>query len=229
MPYRKSLYRKDFEDRVLSLKAEATKANGFGADFHGARDMVFQCAIFQTSAAIETYLKLIIESWIQQLKINGLGASLPPLVRGRIAAQRLLSPFETYVAKREEGPIYNYLASQADIWQIMIGNPLIPPWLTGKEIHDGRAYPSNKNLKLLFIRFGIDNIHNELSKILKRDIDTLIEGFQSVRTAIAHSAPPDITLKDVRRLLGDMLALVRALDRVVYRHVWRHGGDVCWK
>lgn len=229
MPYKKSLYRKDFEERVRLLKAEAKKADGLGTGLHDARDMVFQCAIFQTSAALETYLKMIIESWFQQLKANGLGASLPASVRGRIAAQRLLPPFEAYVAKKEEGPIYNYLAAQADVWQIMTGNPLIPQHITGREIHDGRAYPSNKNLKLLFIRVGIQNIHNELAKILKRDIETLVEGFQSVRTAIAHSAPPNITLKDVRRLLGDIIDLVRALDRVVYRHVSRHGGETCWK
>lgn len=205
MPYRKSSYRIDFEKRVSSLKLESSKANAFGVALHDARDMVFQCAIFQTSAALETYLKLIIESWFQQLKANGLGASLPASVRGRIAAQRLLQPFETYVAKREEGPIYSYLANQGDIWQVMIGNPQIPPRITGKEIHDGRAYPSNKNLKNLFIRVGIQNIHDELARILRRDIDTLIEGFQSVRTAIAHSAPPDITLKDVKRLLGRRL------------------------
>ena len=166
MPYRKSSYRRDFEDRVHLLKAEAAKANSFGVDLHDARDMVFQCAIFQTSAALETYLKLIIESWFQQLKINGLGAFIPASVRGRIATQRLLPPFETYVAKKEEGSIYNYLANQADIWQIMIGNPQIPTRFTGKEIHDGRAYPSNKNLKLLFIRVGIQNIHDELARIL---------------------------------------------------------------
>lgn len=229
MPYRKSVYRADFEARIRSLKAEAIKAERFPVELHDIRDMVFQCAIFQTSAALETYLKLIIESWFQQIKINSLGTVLPPAVRGRLATYRLVSQFEAFVAKRDEELMYTYLAGQADLWQIMAGGSAIPPKLTGKEIHDGRAYPSGKNIKTLFIRIGIKNIHDELAKILKRDIDAMVEGFQSIRTAIAHSAPPSITAKDVKRLLTDMDSLVRAFDRVFYRHVSKHGGDVCWK
>ncbi len=189
--------------------------------------MTFQCAIFQTSAALESYLKLIIESWFQQLKTNKLGSVLPSTVRGRIAADRLVPQFESYIASRDEGAIYTYLGGQIDLWSVMVGGAEIPPYLTGKHLHDGRAYPSNKNLKRLFLRLGIPSVHGEIAKLLKRDVDAMIEGFQSVRTAIAHSAPPSITIKDVKRLLHDMKSLVRAIDRVFFRHVVQHGGIGC--
>lgn len=229
MSYSKSSYRKDFEARIKTLKTEAAKAHGLPVPHHDIRDMVFQCAVFQTSAAMETYLRLSVESWFQQVKQNSLGASLPDNLRGHLAARIFSGAFEKYVATREENPLHKTLGSEKKFWDVMTGSPNIPAYISGKEVHDGAAYPSYKNLHRLFSRLGVPNIHDQLAAILQRDIETMIEGFQSVRTALAHSAPPTITLKDVRKLLSDMSDLVRAVDRVLYRQVMNHGGAACWK
>ena len=229
MPYSRSQYRKDFEERVTFLVGEAAKAQKLASALHDIRDMTFQCAVFQTSAALETFLRLSVEGWVQQLKLNAASAALPPSVRGRIAAKRLHPQFERYLLRRDESKIHYYLGSQSDLWSLMIGVGAIPPFIRGEEIHEDCSYPSAKNLTRLFARIGISNVQVEIAKILQRDVEAMIEGFQSVRTALAHAAPPSITLKDVRRLLGDMAALVRAMDRVLYKHVAKYGGTVCWK
>ncbi len=229
MAYSRSVYRKDFEQRLSTLRSESRKASRLPSSYHNVRDMVFQCAIFQTSAAIESYLKLIIESWFQEIKVHSLGGSLPDNVRGYLAVKKFGGAFERYMATREEIPIASMLGSEKVFWSVMTGEAAIPIHIKGSDVHDGTSYPSYKNIQKLFARFGIVNIHDRIAKILRRDVETMIEGFQSIRTALAHAAPPVITITDVRDRLSDMADLVRALDRILYQLINLHGGSACWK
>lgn len=229
MSYSKSAYRTDFDERLRSLRREANRASRLRPPLHDLRDMVFQCAIFQTSAAVESYLKLAIESWFQEIKVLARGDRLPRNVRGYFAARKLSGPFERYVSTRDEIPLAASLAQETTFWPMMMGSATIPPYVDGKDLHAGTAYPSFKNLKRLFQRIGIQNIHGDVAAILQRDVENMIESFQGVRTALAHASPPVITVQDVREKLDDMSELVRAIDRVFYRHVLAHGGSDCWK
>jgi hypothetical protein len=56
----------------------------------------------------------------------------------------------------------------------------------------------------------------------------MIEGFQSVRTALAHSSPPAITFKDVTERIEEMRVLVGGIDRLFFSHVVKNGGVSCW-
>jgi hypothetical protein len=229
LTYSRSVYRKDFEIRLSLLKSEARKASKLPKNHQDIRDMVYQCAIFQTSAAIESYLKLIIESWFQEIKIRSLGASIPDNVRGHLAVKKFGGAFEKYMATRDEANIVGTLGSEKKFWSVMMGAADIPHYIKGADLHDGTAYPSYKNIQKLFSRLGVSNIHGQIAAILKRDVETMIESFQSIRTALAHAAPPNITLDDVRNRLSDMADLVRALDRIFYRLINAHGGTTCWK
>jgi hypothetical protein len=191
--------------------------------------MVFQCAVFQTSAALESYLKLIVESWFQELKTRSLGAAIPDNTRGHFALRQFAGVFERFVATRDEVPIAATLGSERAFWPIMTGADAVPAFIKGADVHDGTAYPSYKNLQKLFTRLGLPKIQNRIAAILGRDVEVMIENFQSIRTALAHAAPPTITINDVRSRLADMAALVRALDRILYGHILTHGGADCWK
>jgi hypothetical protein len=229
MAYSRSVYRKDFETRLSALKTEARKANRFPATHHDIRDMVFQCAIFQTSAAIESYLKLIVESWFQEIKNRSLGGALPDNVRGHLALRKFGGAFERYVATRDEVAIAATLGGEKAFWPVMTGAAALPTYIKGADVHDGAAYPSYRKIHKLFCRFGVPNIHDRIASILRRDVETMIESFQSIRTALAHAAPPVITIADVRDRLTDMADLVRALDRIFHQLINSHGGPVCWK
>lgn len=229
MAYSRSIYRKDFENRLLTLKSDSRKASMLPNSYHDVRDMVFQCAIFQTSAAVESYLKLIIESWFQEIKVRSLGSSLPDNVRGYLAIKKFGGVFERYMANKEEIPIASTLGREKVFWSVMTGAASIPTYIKGSDIHAGTAYPSYENIHKLFARFGIMNVHDRVAAVLRRDVETMIEAFQSIRTALAHAAPPAITLADVRDRLSDMADLVRALDRILYQLVISHGGADCWK
>lgn len=229
MAYSRSIYRNDFQARIDLLLSASRKANRLPVLYHDTRDMVFQCAIFQTSAALESYLRLIVESWFQEIKGRSLGASLPDNVRGYLALRRFGSAFERYLVTKDDITISSHLGKEKSFWSLMTGAAVIPSHIRGADIYDGAAYPSYKNIKKLFARFGVPNVHDRISIILKRDVETMIESFQSIRTALAHAAPPVVTIADVRDRLSDMSDLVRALDRIMHQLVNLHGGSVCWK
>lgn len=233
MHYRRSAFRADFEERVKGLREKSRKANTLPrslADQNLAevRDMVFQCTIFQTSAALEIYLKLVIESWAQAVRQHGKGQHLPADVRASFARRRLIPYFKRFAFLEEEGVLHNSIISETDLWSFLNGSQDIPAFFDGRAIHETCAYPSYKNLKRLFARVGIPDIEAKLGRILRRDVEALIVAFQDIRTALAHAAPPRITLKDVRNRLDDQIKLVSAIDRILFIHVSNHGGLECW-
>lgn len=233
MPYRRSAFRVEFEARVNELLTQARKAQSLPRELGdqnlaGVRDMVFQCAIFQTSAALETYLKLIIESWTQALRRNAKGEHLPEAIKASFARRRLAPHFKRFAFSEEEGALHQSINAEADLWSFLSGTPHLPAFFDGRALHEACAYPSFKNLKKLFARLGVLDVDARLSRVLRRDVETLVAAFQDIRTALAHAAPPSITIKDVRDRLGDQLRLVAALDRVMFSHISVHGGPECW-
>lgn len=228
MPYYKSSHRKTFEARVIELDRQAKLANRLPRRQHAIRDMAFQCAIFLTSAALETYVKLLIESWIFSLCDKDFGDKIPDSTRGFIAVHYFRRHFEKFSYSRDEGEVTREVLREHTQWPFFNKPMPLPRYFDGKILSNEVSYPSQRNLKKLFGRVGISDFEDRLSRTLKRDVDLLISGFQDVRTAIAHSSPPELTLRDVRDLLSDMLQLVRAIDRIFYQHVSKHGGVECW-
>ncbi|RYZ65603.1 MAG: hypothetical protein EOP09_13995, partial [Proteobacteria bacterium] len=111
--------------------------------------------------------------------------------------------FNKYAYTNDERALYSHIEGEVELWPMMSGAAALPGYFEGKALHDGSSYPSGKNLKKVFARVGIDNMLDRISSNLGRDAEVLIEGFQSVRTALAHSSPPALTVADVEALLED--------------------------
>jgi hypothetical protein len=172
------------------------------------RDLVFQCAIFQTSAATETYLRLVVESWAQKFKANKKGKLISPSTRAYFAQKQLDPHFAKYRMDGDEKNLAAALKQKDDLWPLMIGTDELPLFFSGSALHDKSSYPSSRNIRRLFARLGIDDMIGKLNANLGRDVEVLIEAFQSIRTALAHSSPPSITILDVEDRLADAKALV---------------------
>lgn len=228
MPYTRSAHRVAHNDRVSFLLKKARRAQRLRASDSDIRDLVFQCSVFLASAATETYVRLLIESWVQKVRTQNLGTQTPVSARAYIATKRLAGAFAKHAYTNDERALYEHIGTEMDLWRMMAGAPALPGYFDGKALHDGSSYPSGKNIKKLFARAGINNMLDRISSNLGRDAEVLIEGFQSVRTALAHSSPPALTIVDVEDLLSDNKALVGAIDRIFFSHVNRHGGALCW-
>jgi hypothetical protein len=210
------------------LHGDAKRANELDVGLHGIRDMAFQCAIFQTSAALESYLKLSIEGWAQALKTRSFGNRLPIASRGYLAAMKFQPHFQRFAFENDETRLISDLPNEHNRWPILDGPAALPTWFDGKLLHEGSAYPSFKNLKRLFYRLGVSDFDAQLGERLQRDVELMIKSFQDIRTALAHAAPPTITFDDVSARIKDMCSLVAAIDRILYSHIIKHGGADCW-
>jgi len=157
-----------------------------------------------------------------------MGASVPIEARALFARKRLNPYFRKFAFVEEESALHKSIAEEADLWSFLVGGPSLPPFFDGRAIHEACAYPSFKNIKRLFGRVGIVDIEARLNRALRGDLETLVGNFQDLRTALAHSAPPSITMKDVRDRLKDQVKLVSAIDKILHSHIMNHGGPACW-
>jgi hypothetical protein len=228
MAYRRSLYRNSFDNQAKELLLKARGAQKLTKLYPELRDSVFQCAILLVVAALETYIKLIVESWVQNIKTLNLGHITPADARAFVASKKLERKFALFQYNGDERALYTSLLSESELWPFLNGDSKLPAFFQGKVLHEGAAYLSSKNMKKLFGRLGINDMIARLSRSLSRDVEVLIDSIQGIRTALAHSSPPPLTIADVERILADCTSLVGAIDRVFYAHVMKHGGQDCW-
>jgi hypothetical protein len=182
------------------------------------------------SAAMETYVKLVLESWAFRLKTNGKSAAeVPSRVRAHTVATRVSSYFSRFSYTGDERELNRALESDTDLWRFLCGLDAVPASFGSEILLRDSKYPSIRNLKRLFARIGIDNIFDRLGSVCKMDAELKIESFQSVRTALAHEAPPNVTLTDVRSYGSDMITIVGGIDRIVCQHLSKISGSDCWR
>ncbi|WP_435655457.1 HEPN domain-containing protein [Brucella pituitosa] len=183
------------------------------------RDLAFQCSILQTSAAIEEYIKAVFEAWAFKIRTMNHAQSnaIPMRTRVAVAKSRLTQHFSTLAYTGDEGRFLRTIERDADLWPFLQGSGQIPMTFDGGVVFAEKKYPSPKNMKVIFSRLGIDNIFDLVSARIKADAEFRLESFNSVRTALAHSNPPQLTYIDVRRNIKDVQQLISAIDRILHK------------
>ncbi|MCU7554664.1 HEPN domain-containing protein [Alteromonas sp. ASW11-19] len=233
MPYKKSFSRKEFDSAARGLTRSAKyvslKKNKVPNE---VAQCVYRNLVFQTSAALEQYVKTVLDDWVYLLKINDKKAfNLPENLISLIRIKKLTPTFQGYIsrAKGEKETIKNLseinalnecFLDHADVNSIMdVGNLI-----------DDKKYPSKSNLIDLFYRFGILNIFDECGRKGKRDFKSILNSFSDVRTQISHEHPiPDLTHSDVKKHSENISRFVHSIDKVLYSKVVSVSGEECWK
>ena len=226
--YRCSAARNEALERLTDLKAGATAASKRSIPLQ-VREMTFQSAIFQASSTLEEYLKQIFDHWLYELKRNGLtGGNIPSRARFSYFGRELSKAFSWYVYAGDEKDLATKLEEKSNIIEFAMGNSGVLPYLTGEFAYKDRKYPSPQNIKSLYSRIGCDNIFDRLSREMKSDAHLKLQGFNDIRSSIAHGTPPDLTLLDVRRNLGDVALFIKSLDKINHREFSKHFGGGVW-
>lgn len=191
--------------------------------------MIFQAAIFQTSAAIEDYLKSMFDDWVFNAKRLALNSSTIPMrVRSSMAAQIIAKPIYRFAADNDEAELLRRLEQQGALWDLLHGGAAIPAYVEGSHVYKDRKYPSPKNIKVLFFRLGVDDVFGRASHILGQDAEMRLVSFNSVRTALAHAQPPQLTYLDVKRNIVSVQSVIRAFDRIAHKALTSHLGQPAW-
>lgn len=229
MPYKISPHRSDFNSRTSALKASAYRAHSSKVITADVRDLVYQASILQSSAAIEDYVKSMFDSWAFKTKnLGGLGSAVPMRTRASMARERLAPAFFQFAHTNDEIHLLKRLEGESLLWDLLEGTKVIPAHFDGSSVYRERKYPSPKNINVLFARIGIDGVFGKVSGILKSDAELRLEAFNSLRTALAHAHPPQLTYLDVKRNVENLQGLVRAFDRIAFGVLTQHMGQPAW-
>ncbi len=230
MLYAESIARKEFflrTEGILKICQNATpKSIGVPSP---DIELLYQAAIFKTSAFIEEYLKDIISDWFHGAAINGFtAASLPDDLKWFSIVKAHMKEYEQFFFSKDEKRLISGIKNTSQNQLLADASPL-SGLINPDTILSGRKYPSTKNIKRLFARIGIDDIFKLIDRREHRAFEPIIQSFLDVRQAIAHQNPPELTLTDVVSQISNVHSFIAAIDRELFVHVTRCHGNICWK
>jgi hypothetical protein len=146
------------------------------------------------------------------------------------AGKRQLSAFKRYAFGGDESKFIKNLVSNTHLPALFDGNSKVIDLIGLSEHVRDRKYPSVKNMKAIFARFGVNDIFKTIQIKGKKDFKKVLESFADKRTEIAHQHPsPDLTYQDVKDNLEAIKHLINYLDRVLYSHICAVSGEDCWR
>jgi len=230
MPYSKSRARKEFEIESNKLVKLAKKVSYKSSPLtYDHKQLINQSCIFLLSARIEDYTKNLIEDLIYSYRTKGaILKNIPKNTRTKTLLDKQVNYFRTYYNSSDERALLKSISIDNASYQIIDDNIPFALQIHPTNIIGTNKYPSIKNLKILYHRLGINDIITELHRKAKKDIQTTIESFLSLREAIAHQGAPSITFGDIERHFKNINGTINYLDRVVYSHIKKESGEIYW-
>lgn len=232
MPYVKSISRKEFDktvdDFLLQIKTASLRKNRIPSDII---QCVFRNSIFQSSAALEEYIRSVLEDWIHLMHIRNKSlANVPKELIMLAAGNMQKQAFQNYLLTNDESKFITALSSLNDFEKFFVNSGPVKDVIHQTAHIRDRKYPSKKNISTLFKRFGINDIFKAIQIKGRKDYLSILESFSDIRTEIAHQHPtPNLSLPDLQKVLCDIKLFVAIIDKVLYKHVVRTSGQDCWK
>lgn len=230
MSYIKSRARKEFENEANKLLKLAKKVSYKSSPLtYDHQLLINQSCIFLLSARIEDYTKNIVEDLMYSYKSKG--ASLRQVhktTRTKTLLDSQVAYFRSYYNSSDERNLLRSISIDCSFYKILDDAQPFVTQIKANNIIGTNKYPSIKNLKILYHRLGINDITVELNRKAKKDIQTSIESFLSLRESIAHQGAPAVTYIDVERHFKNIQEALNYLDRILYSHIRTTSGEIFW-
>jgi len=217
-----------FYCNVEEIQANIKDANGSGCT-NDTKQMIFRAAIVECSAALEEYVEQISGMWIKKLEEReAKNCSLPWELRHFILGSISKHSYAEYLLYKDEAKFIKSLKEHKTNILDDSAN-IIANHVVSCAIADSK-YPSPGNLKKVFLRFGIDNLYDRISGVLKADARFLLQSLMDIRCSVAHSYPSgqQFTFNDVVAHLDNTKRFVGALDKVLFAYFSNFATSDCW-
>lgn len=232
MAYSKSKARSSLENNLNGIVARTRLAEAKAIPVD-VREYVIAASIFLSHAELENYIADVFSLVAKGAVATYMtGSPMPKELRAHLflTKSNLKHAIGKHLAGSAERELIKSVRSALEGEAVkLISTPATPPLVSGKDIYGTIKYPSEDNIKKLFFRLGVDNIFNELGRILKQDAAALLESLGSLRTQLAHTGVlPGISAKDIRNKIGDILRFAAALDRSLYSFLCRTYSQQYW-
>ncbi|NMZ63013.1 hypothetical protein HBN99_01605 [Pseudomonas oryzihabitans] len=232
MTYKKSIARHTAEKEFIEVK-NRIRLSQSKAIQPAVREYVVAAAVFLAHSTLENYISDLF-SGIAKAFHSSLteGKQLPEFVKSHLFIENLnkakIYSFGISAIGEQEmlSAISESLRGRAGS---LLDSNRQKYAFTGKDLYTNHKYPSEKNLKKIFQRIGINNFFQEINAILKRDSLSLLESLGSLRTSLAHTGQlTGISPSDVIEKISDIGKLIGAIDRRTYKLIASTYGRDCW-
>lgn len=193
------------------------------------KQMIYSAAVIECSATLECYIEDVLSQWIVKAENLQITADkLPKPLLLYLLGKSFSSPVAALIASHDEEKFISLLQG-INISQFECSATVNSRMIRSVAVKD-KKYPSPKNLKNIFRRFGIKNIHQDITRVLRKDSELLLRSFMDVRASVAHSYPTATIFseRDILSYLTNAGTIVRALDRILYKHIAACHGTACW-
>lgn len=232
MGYTRSRARKQFDADVSLLLQTVRIAYGRQCSSSAVREYALFSAVLLCSARLESYIEDLLTDWARSIRAQGVTTDkLPRRLRAYLLTQpTITAAYRKSLAENDETLLLSkleLLIGQTNYEFALDGRPL--PNFPASLLYSDRKYPSPKNLKRLFNRFGLSNVFHSLNKLAKRDTEAILTSFNDLRTEMAHvGMPVGLSVLDIKTKILDIKFLVSSIDRMFYSQVISSVGFRCW-
>lgn len=230
MPYSKSNSREAFElnselKRKLALEASYKNRN----IKYAHQQLIYQSTIFQLCALMEDYFKSLVEDLIFSYKTKGATLNeLPIEFRTSQLISSQIGSYQSHLNQPDQSKIIKKLCITKPFYNLLNDSEPFTNQIHPATIINTNKYPSEKNIKKLFQRFGFKDIFISLSTKYHKDFKVQLKSFTDVRESIAHQTPPQLTYQDVKRSFKNMNEIIDRIDRIVYRKIVETSSAKYW-
>ncbi|MDN7694607.1 HEPN domain-containing protein [Burkholderia cenocepacia] len=232
MAYKKSRPRVELDNAFNDIKSRLKLVEGRSTN-PAIRDYVIAASIFLAHAEIENFVEDVLSSFAIGIQAAvSKGSKLPGYLQSHLflTKSNAIKIYSGFLSQNSEKDLLKAfsVAIKGVPGNMIDDSRNISPF-TGHDIYGKLKYPSHENLKKIFTRLGVENLFDELSRILKKDSKSILESLGSLRTQLAHTGTlPGVSCRDVRDRIDDAGRFVGALDRVVFSITAKQLGSNIW-
>lgn len=232
MPYSRSRARKRFEAEISQVLGALREAFSSKCSSPQVRELAMYGAILLASAKVESYIEDLIADWGSSVRSSApTTEKLPTRMRAYLLNRpELLSAYRKFVCFQDEREFLSEVESfvGGTHYEFGIDTRSVPTFDT-ELVYKDRKFPSPRNIKRLFDRFGFTNVFGDLNRVSKRDVEALLTSFNDLRNEMAHVGKPvGLTHTDIRDRINEVQSIVGYIDRVFYQHTCKSVGNAYW-
>ena len=232
MGYRRSRARKQFEGDIRRILATISEAYSKECSSTAVREFALCSGVLLSSAKLESYIEDLLADWGSSIRLQRVATDkLPRRARAFLLNQpAIAAAYRKYVAEDDEESLLSKLESSIGQghYDFAIDGRTLPAFRP-EMLYADRKYPSPKNLRRLFKRFGVVDFFSEMNRLSKRDIEALLTSFNDLRTELGHvGMPVGQSVNDIKQRIRDIKLVVAYVDRMFYSKVRSTVGSNCW-
>lgn len=214
---------------MANLLVIARKAGAPSVAFD-IRQAALQGVVTQLHSSLEEYFNGVLADWLRELNLaNATSQLIPQRSRSWFSHRPFVEEYRHYSYRADEKRFLDkagvalYDRAYAD------GSLALPSNATGGKLIGNSRYPSERNIKKVLSRMGIDDTNAYLSKKLGISFDLFMQSISGTRASVTNKVAPVLAIADITSYEQKIRRLVMWLDHRIRLAIVAASSDATWR